>query len=70
MIEKLVAALITLFARAVTAVRAEWGTHVPDLRPRVYFANHASHGDFVLVWTVLPRPVRAERGPSPAPTTG
>ena len=25
--------------------------HLPDLRPRVYFANHASHGDFVLIWT-------------------
>jgi 1-acyl-sn-glycerol-3-phosphate acyltransferase len=45
-------------ARAVTAVRAEWGVHVPDRRPRIYFANHASHGDFVLVWTVLPEEVR------------
>ncbi len=71
MIGKLFAGLITLFARAITAVRADWGTHLPDQRPRVYFANHASHGDFVLVWTVLP-PARCGtgRGPSPAPTTG
>lgn len=58
MIERLIAGLVTLFARLVTAVRPEWGTHLPDLRPRVYFANHASHGDFVLVWTVLPPAVR------------
>lgn len=63
MIERFFAGLITLFARAVTAVRAEWGAHLPDLRPRVYFANHASNGDFVLVWTVLPKPVRARTRP-------
>ena len=63
MIERFIAGLVTLFARVVTAVRAEWGTHLPDLRPRVYFANHASHGDFVLVWTVLPKPVRQKTRP-------
>lgn len=63
MIEKFVASLVALSARVVTAVRAEWGTHLPDLRPRVYFANHASHGDFVLVWTVLPKPVRQKTRP-------
>jgi 1-acyl-sn-glycerol-3-phosphate acyltransferase len=63
LIERFLAGLITLFARAVTAVRAEWGAHLPDLRPRVYFANHNSNGDFVLVWTVLPKPVRAMTRP-------
>jgi 1-acyl-sn-glycerol-3-phosphate acyltransferase len=58
MIETLLGGAVTLFARVVTAVRAEWGAHLPDLRARVYFGNHVSHGDFVLVWTVLPRPVR------------
>jgi 1-acyl-sn-glycerol-3-phosphate acyltransferase len=62
-IGKLFAGLITLFARAITAVRADWGTHLPDQRPRVYFANHASHGDFVLVWTVLPGAVRHRTRP-------
>jgi 1-acyl-sn-glycerol-3-phosphate acyltransferase len=62
-IERLVSGLIALFARLITAVRAEWGTHLPDLRPRVYFANHASHGDFVLIWTVLPPAVRRNTRP-------
>lgn len=46
---------ITFFARAVTAVRPVWHGIDPD-KPtqRVYFANHASHGDFILIWTVLP----------------
>jgi 1-acyl-sn-glycerol-3-phosphate acyltransferase len=63
LIARLIAALITFFARAVTAVRADWGPHVPDFRPRVYYANHVSHGDFVLLWTVLPAPVRARTRP-------
>ncbi|SMO46719.1 lysophospholipid acyltransferase family protein [Paracoccus laeviglucosivorans] len=46
---------ITFFARAVTAVRPVWQGIDPDRpRQRVYFANHASHGDFILIWAVLP----------------
>ena len=30
----------------------------PDERQRIYFANHTSHLDFVLVWSALPRAVR------------
>ena len=63
MIETLAAAFIRFFARFVTAVRAESRGFWPDVRPRVYFANHASHGDFVLIWTVLPPAVRARTRP-------
>lgn len=46
---------ITFFARLVTAVRAVWqGTDPAGQEQRVYFANHASHGDFILIWSVLP----------------
>ncbi|MDO5604373.1 MAG: lysophospholipid acyltransferase family protein [Paracoccus sp. (in: a-proteobacteria)] len=46
---------ITSFARLLTAVRPVWQGLDPE-RPglRVYFANHVSHGDFILIWTVLP----------------
>lgn len=48
--------LINLFARAITAVRPVWqGIDPQDPVQRVYFANHASHGDFILIWSVLPR---------------
>jgi 1-acyl-sn-glycerol-3-phosphate acyltransferase len=62
-IEKLVASAIRLFARFVTAVRAESRGFVPDLKPRVYFANHCSHADFVLVWTALPAILRRRTRP-------
>lgn len=63
MIGKFIAALITIFARVVTAVRAEWAGYVPDHRPCIYYANHTSNGDFVLVWTVLPDPLRGRTRP-------
>ena len=49
-----VSMMILLFARAVTAVRAVWSPDGPPSHQHVYFANHSSHGDFILIWTVLP----------------
>lgn len=57
------AALIVGFARAVTAVRGVWDGIAPVPGQRIYFANHNSHGDFVLVWTVLPRALRRRARP-------
>ena len=54
----LAGALILFFARFITAVRGRWDGVAPTGEQRVYFANHASHGDFVLIWTVLPRRMR------------
>ncbi len=56
---KVASAAVVLFARAVTAVRGIFSGITPDGTQRIYFANHASHGDFVLVWTVLPHRLRA-----------
>ncbi len=58
-----VATLIVLFARAVTAVRAHWSPDGPPQRQHVYFANHSSHGDFILIWTVLPPRARSRTRP-------
>ncbi|MCQ0090794.1 1-acyl-sn-glycerol-3-phosphate acyltransferase [Roseovarius sp. M141] len=57
------AALIVGFARAITAVRGIWQGVAPVPGQRIYFANHNSHGDFVLVWTVLPRALRRRTRP-------
>lgn len=55
--------LILLFARFLTAVRGNWDGVAPTDEQRIYFANHASHGDFVLIWTVLPRRMRLASRP-------
>ncbi len=57
------ASAIAFFARMITAVRGEWVGIEPVRRQRVYFANHASHGDFILVWTVLPERLRRRTRP-------
>jgi 1-acyl-sn-glycerol-3-phosphate acyltransferase len=58
MLASLAASLVILLARLITAVRGEWRGCEPVLVQRVYFANHASNGDFVLLWTVLPPALR------------
>jgi len=54
---------ITLFARIVTAPRALWTGIEPVPAQRIYYANHTSNGDFVLIWTVLPAMLRRRTRP-------
>lgn len=46
-------------ARTLSGVHVRW--HVPPdpHRPRLYYFNHSSHADSVLLWSCLPEPVRA-----------
>jgi 1-acyl-sn-glycerol-3-phosphate acyltransferase len=46
-------------ARLLTGVRGHWQGAAPSAEQTLYFANHASHGDFVLLWATLPRELRA-----------
>ncbi len=63
MIASLVARAIIVFVYLVTGVRARWLGCGPAATQRVYFANHASHGDFVLVWSVMPPVLRKRTRP-------
>lgn len=54
---------ISVFARFMTAPRAIWLGIEPVPKQRVYFANHTSNGDFVLLWTALPAPLRRQTRP-------
>jgi 1-acyl-sn-glycerol-3-phosphate acyltransferase len=58
----LVRQLIVSGARLLTGVRALWGSGAsvngPSAEQTVYFANHTSHGDFVLLWATLPSDLR------------
>ena len=58
MIEAACATAVAAFARLITGVRGDWRGCAPDPRRRIYFANHRSHADFVLIWTVLPARLR------------
>jgi 1-acyl-sn-glycerol-3-phosphate acyltransferase len=58
----IVGKLIVGFASLLTGVQARWAT-APQALPTLYFANHTSHGDFVLVWAALPPDLRAVTRP-------
>jgi len=47
----------------LTGATARWINCAPEARQRVYFANHTSHLDFVVLWSVLPRHLRAQTRP-------
>ena len=59
----LVSWCIVALAQFVTAVQGVWKGVEPTPRQRIYFANHCSHGDFVLIWTVMPETMRAKVRP-------
>jgi 1-acyl-sn-glycerol-3-phosphate acyltransferase len=46
-------------AKVICGAYVRWAGCAPDGRQRVYFANHTSHLDFVVVWASLPGPARA-----------
>lgn len=54
---------IELFAKAITAVRADWRGIEPVQRQRVYFANHVSNADMPMIWSVLPPSLRRQTRP-------
>ena len=58
MFEPVVATLLTSMARTVTGARSLWMGCAPEPVQRIYFANHSSHGDFVLLWASLPPALR------------
>jgi 1-acyl-sn-glycerol-3-phosphate acyltransferase len=49
--------------RIVAGVQAEWHCDPVNGAPRVYFANHASHLDFIVIWSALPRRCRRDVRP-------
>jgi 1-acyl-sn-glycerol-3-phosphate acyltransferase len=50
-------------ARLITGAQGHWYGCPPKAEQRIYFANHQSHFDWVLVWAALPRDLRARTRP-------
>lgn len=63
MLESLIAGLIIGFIRLLTGAQAFWRGSRPNAAQRIFFANHASHGDFVLLWAALPPWLRRHARP-------
>src|ERR1700733_4295760 len=63
MFEPLVAAVITRGTQLFTGVRGRWIGCEPSQAQRIYYANHTSHMDFLLLWSALPANLRAKTRP-------
>lgn len=63
MLGHLSAFFIIFSARMLTGARSLWLGCAPQKTKRIYFANHSSHGDFVLLWASLPPELRASTRP-------
>ena len=58
-----IASLLAAVARGISGVQVQWAGCEPDERQRIYFANHTSHLDFVVLWSALPSEIRAKTRP-------
>jgi len=57
------ASLLAAVARGITGVQVQWAGCEPDEKQRIYFANHTSHLDFVVLWSALPSDLRVRTRP-------
>ena len=55
--------LIVALTRLVSGASARWVGCLPEARPRIYFANHTSNLDTVVLWAALPPEARAQTRP-------
>lgn len=63
LVERGMARAVAGLAWLLTGATARWQGVAPDGRQRVYFANHTSHLDFVVLWSALPPAVRRTTRP-------
>ena len=54
---------LSTLARLITGAQGHWYGCPPKAEQRIYFANHQSHFDWVLIWASLPRELRAQTRP-------
>lgn len=59
----MIGTLVASVTRLLTGARAHWRGCAPEPVQRVYFANHASNLDFVLLWASLPSALRRRARP-------
>ncbi len=50
---------LAFIAKMLSGATVRWVDCEPDICQRVYFANHTSHLDALVLWASLPKPIRA-----------
>lgn len=59
MLAKMMSYFLLGLIRFLTGAQARWHGCPPKAEQRIYFANHQSHADLVLIWAALPRDLRS-----------
>lgn len=62
-LERFLAYVLCGFIRLATGVQTVGHSVDPKRLPCVFYANHSSHGDFLLIWSSLPADIRARTRP-------
>ncbi|MEP6964562.1 MAG: lysophospholipid acyltransferase family protein [Polaromonas sp.] len=59
MLAKLMRLFLLGLIRVLTGAQARWQGCPPKAEQRIYFANHQSHADLMLMWAALPEELRS-----------
>lgn len=59
MLAKITSLALLWFVRLLTGAQARWYGCPPKAEQRIYFANHQSHADLVMIWAALPEELRS-----------
>jgi 1-acyl-sn-glycerol-3-phosphate acyltransferase len=58
MLAKMMSLFLLGLVRLLTGAQARWYGCPPKAEQRIYFANHQSHADLVMIWAALPAELR------------
>ena len=59
MLAKMMSLFLLGLVRMLTGAQARWYGCPPKAEQRIYFANHQSHADLVMIWAALPQELRS-----------
>jgi 1-acyl-sn-glycerol-3-phosphate acyltransferase len=59
----MIAWALTRVAKLISGARPVWTKQIDTDRQRIFFANHTSHLDFIVVWSALPPRLRDKTRP-------
>ena len=59
MLAKMMRYFLLGLIRVLTGSQARWHGCPPKAEQRIYFANHQSHADLVMIWAALPHALRS-----------
>jgi 1-acyl-sn-glycerol-3-phosphate acyltransferase len=54
----MIATTLAAMSRLISGAKGHWHCEPGATHPRIYYANHSSHLDFIVIWSALPCAIR------------